>query len=132
MDVTYISERLVRVLQGKDAVSVGGEEAAIIVAEDLTPSETVQLERDSVLAFVTRYGSAHSHTAVLAGTMNIPALIGVDYTETIDGKTAIVDGFEGRLIVEPEEAVLMQFEERRQQELHRGKLLLELVGKKKI
>lgn len=131
-DVKDISERLISVLQGRDTSAGVGDEATIVVAEDLAPSETVQLDKSKVLAFVTRFGSSNSHTAILARTMNIPALISVDYQEEINGKMAIVDGFAGKLIVEPEEAVLKEYEEKRRQEEEKRSLLQELKGKENV
>ena len=108
-DVRDISERLIAVLSEESVDLSGGEEAEIIVAEDLTPSETVQMDKSKVRSFVTRLGSANSHTAILARTMNIPALIGIDYEEEIDGKTAVVDGFQGTLIVDPDSETLLYY-----------------------
>lgn len=81
-------------------------EPVIVVAEDLAPSETVQMDKSKVLAFVTRKGSSNSHTAILARTMNIPALINIEYDESMDGKMAVVDGKSGNLIVEPDAETL--------------------------
>ncbi|MCI6553327.1 MAG: phosphoenolpyruvate--protein phosphotransferase [Lachnospiraceae bacterium] len=131
-DVKDISERLISVLQGRDTSAQVEDEAAIIVAEDLAPSETVQLDKSKVLAFVTRFGSSNSHTAILARTMNIPALISVEYSGDIDGRMAIVDGFAGKLIVDPEEKVLKEYEERSRQEQEKRRLLQELKGKENV
>lgn len=131
-DVKDISERMITVLQGGDDATVDTDEPTIVVAEDLAPSETVQLDKSKVLAFVTRFGSSNSHTAILARTMNIPALISVDYGDDIDGKMAIVDGFEGKILVEPDEALLREYEEKREKELEKRKLLQELKGKESI
>lgn len=131
-DVKDISERMITVLQGRDDATVDTDEPTIVVAEDLAPSETVQLDKSKVLAFVTRFGSSNSHTAILARTMNIPALISVDYGDDIDGKMAIVDGFEGKILVEPDEALLGEYEEKREKELEKRKLLQELKGKESI
>ena len=131
-DVKDISERLIRVLQGADGNELNAEGATIVVAEDLAPSETVQMDKSKVLAFVTRFGSSNSHTAILARTMNIPALISVDYVDEIDGKMAVVDGFEGKLVVEPEEDVLEAYKARYEQEIEKRKLLQELKGKQNV
>lgn len=131
-DVKDISERLITVLQGRSDLTLDAVEQTIVVAEDLAPSETVQLDKSKVLAFVTRYGSSNSHTAILARTMNIPALIGVEYSEEVDGKLAIVDGFSGSLIVEPDEETLHRFEKKREEELEKRKLLQELKGKENV
>lgn len=91
-DVKDVSNRVIRILQGKEKGTVDSEEPVILVAEDLAPSETVQLDKSKVLSFVTHKGSTNSHTAILARTMNIPALIGVELPENLEGKMAIVDG----------------------------------------
>lgn len=91
-DVKDISDRLIAVLSQRESVGDMGEEPVIVVADDLAPSETVQMDKEKLLAFVTRYGSANSHTAILARTMNIPALIGVEIEEEWNGHMAIVDG----------------------------------------
>ena len=101
-DVKDISERVISVLCGKTSDSDIGDEPVIVVADDLAPSETVQMDKTKLLAFVTKFGSSNSHTAILARTMGIPALIGVDIDEEWNGKTGIIDGFEGKLIVDPE------------------------------
>ena len=90
-DVKDISDRLVRVLSGHGDGELEASEPVIVVAEDLAPSETVQMDKSKVLAFVTRKGSSNSHTAILARTMNIPALINIEYDESMDGKMAVVD-----------------------------------------
>lgn len=131
-DVKDISERLISALQGKGGASLDAEEAVIVVAEDLAPSETVQLDKSKVLAFVTRFGSSNSHTAILARTMNIPAIIGVEYAADIDGKLAVADGFTGKLIIEPEESVLREYEEKQRKELEKKQLLQELKGKENV
>ena len=91
-DVRDVSGRVVNILSGAEEQDALGDEPAILVADDLTPSETVQMDKSKLLGFITRYGSANSHTAILARTMNIPALIGVDYDESWDGKLAVLDG----------------------------------------
>lgn len=131
-DVRDISERLISVLLEEEKNEVNADVPVIIVADDLSPSETVQLDKSKVQSFVTRYGSTNSHTAILARTMNVPALIGVDFDEEIDGKTAIVDGFKGELIVEPEEAVLEEYEKKAEQEALKKQLLQELKGKETV
>lgn len=129
-DVKDISERLISALQGRDDASVDANEPTIVVAEDLAPSETVQMDKSKVLSFVTRFGSSNSHTAILARTMNIPALISVEYEADIDGKMAVVDGFTGKLIVDPEPDILKEYEEKREKELEKQRLLQELKEKK--
>lgn len=107
-DVKDISERILRVLSGRQETAADGGLPMILAAEDLAPSETVQLDKSKVLAFVTVKGSANSHTAILARTMNIPAIIGIKLPldSTIDGKLAVVDGFSGAVYVEPEPELL--------------------------
>ena len=133
-DVKDISERLVRVLSGNAGTGIHTEEPVIIVADDLAPSETVQLEKDKVLAFVTVHGSVNSHTAILARTMSIPALIGtkLPLDETIDGKLAAVDGTRGVLFVEPDEETLAAMEKRRQEEQEKKELLQQLKGRETV
>ena len=133
-DVKDISNRLIRVLMGKQSGGITGNEPVILVAEDLAPSETVQLDKSLVLSFVTKHGSTNSHTAILARTMNIPALIGVpmDLNSLKTGMTAVVDGFSGQVIFEPEEDVQKETEKRMQEEAEKQKLLEELKGKENI
>lgn len=133
-DVKDISERLLTVLNGKSAGMEKLSEPVIIAADDLAPSETVQLDKEKVLAFVTVHGSLNSHTAILAKTMNIPALIGtpIPLDDTVDGKTAIIDGAKGILYVEPEEEILAQMQERKKAEEEQKELLLALRGKENI
>ncbi|MBQ3038053.1 MAG: phosphoenolpyruvate--protein phosphotransferase [Clostridia bacterium] len=133
-DVQDISERLIKILQGCGTECNAFAEPSILAAEDLVPSETVQLDKSSVLAFVTAKGSANSHTAILARTMNIPAIIGVDLTKTddIDGKLAIVDGFSGTVYVEPDEDILKKMQALADEENNKRELLQELRGKENI
>lgn len=131
-DLKDISNRVVMVLQGKEDGALISEEPVILLAEDLAPSETVQLDKSKVLSFVTKLGSTNSHTAILARTMNIPALIGVHYDADLNGKMAIVDGFSGKLYVEPDEETLQKYEKRRAEEENKKRLLLELRGKDDI
>lgn len=133
-DVRDISERIINILSGADSVSNSGAEPCIILADDLAPSETVQLDKDMVLSFVTVHGSINSHTAILARTMNIPALVctDVELSEELDGKAAAVDGFEGVLYIEPDEQTLKRMTQRRAEEEKKQKLLSELKGKENI
>lgn len=131
-DIKDISNRVVSVLHGDEHEVISGDEPVIIVADDLAPSETVQLDKNKVLAFVTRHGSANSHTAILARTMNIPALIGVDYPEDIGGKQLIVDGYNGEVYIEPDDASLKKFEGIRNEDSNKQKLLQQLKGKDDI
>ncbi len=127
-DVKDISERIISVLSGGGSDSDIGEEPVIIVAEDLAPSETVQMDKTKLLAFVTRLGSSNSHTAILARTMNIPALIGIDIKEEWNGKMAIVDGKQGIFFVDPDVATLEKYIEEKKKEEEARELLLKLKG----
>lgn len=131
-DVKDISNRVVAILQGVEQTDVVGNEPVILVADDLAPSETVQLDKSLMLSFVTRHGSTNSHTAILARTMNIPALIGIDFSEDIDGHWGIVDGFEGCLYVDPDEATLDKYRKKQEEEAEKARLLLELKGKETV
>ena len=133
-DVKDISERLVRNLSGEGDNDLSSMEPSVIVADDLSPSETVQMDKEKILAFVTVHGSTNSHTAILARMMNIPALIGVpmDLNGLKTGMTAVVDGFSGQVIFEPEEDVRKETEKRMQEEAEKQKLLEELKGKENI
>lgn len=128
-DVKDISDRLVRVLSGHGDGDMEASEPSIIVAEDLAPSETVQMDKSKVLAFVTRKGSSNSHTAILARTMNIPALINIEYDDSVNGKMAIVDGKNGTLILEPDEETLKKYQELKDEDLRQRTMLKELKGK---
>lgn len=127
-DVKDISNRVISVLQGTEDAKLNSDEPVILVAEDLAPSETVQLDKSLLLSFVTRYGSTNSHTAILARTMNIPALIGVDYDESIDGHFGIVDGFKGVLYIDPDEATIEEYRKKQEEEAEKARLLQELKG----
>ncbi len=133
-DVKDISERIVRVLSGGNGQGIHTDEPVIIMAEDLAPSETVQLEKDKVLSFVTVQGSVNSHTAILARTMSIPALIGtnVPLDESVDGKLAIVDGTQGVVYVEPDAETLETYRQKQQEEQEKKALLQTLRGKETV
>lgn len=133
-DVKDISERLLSVLQGEEEEKMSVREPVIIVADDLAPSETVQLDKDMVLSFVTVHGSLNSHTAILARTIGIPALVGTGLSldETIDGKLGIVDGTDGTLYVEPDEETLSRLRKAQKEELLKKELLQTLKGKDNI
>ena len=133
-DIKDISERLVRNLSGQDDADLSSIEPSIIVADDLSPSETVQMDEDKILAFVTVHGSTNSHTAILARMMNIPALIGVDMDleELHTGMEAVVDGFQGTVIFEPDETVKAQTTEKMAEEAEKLRLLQELKGKENV
>ena len=131
-DVKDISNRLIMILQGNGAGGIQSDEPVILLADDLAPSETVQLDKSKVLSFVTRHGSTNSHTAILARTMNIPALIGVDYPGDADGKMGIVDGYEGKIIIDPEVSVLEDIKAKKEKEDEKKRLLQELKGKENV
>ena len=133
-DIKDISERLVRNLSGQGDVDLSEIEPSVIVADDLSPSETVQMDKDKILAFVTVHGSTNSHTAILARMMNIPALIGVkmDLEALQSGVTAVVDGFQGMFTFDPDEETKAQTETKIQEEAEKLKLLQELKGKENI
>lgn len=131
-DVKDISERLVNILSGRENGGDIGEEPVIVVADDLAPSETVQMDKDKLLAFVTRHGSSNSHTAILARTMNIPALIGVDICEEWNGKMAVVDGYSGTFYIEPDEEILNEMKKRQKEDMEARNLLLQLKGKEDV
>ena len=133
-DVRDISERLLTILNGEDTSSVDADEPKIIVAEDLAPSETVQLDKDKVLSFVTVKGSLNSHTAILARTMAIPALVNTSMSleGEMDGRLGIVDGANGTFYVDPDEATLAEMKKRQEEDLSRKQLLLTLKGKENV
>lgn len=133
-DVRDISERLLTILNGEETGAVDADEPKIIVAEDLAPSETVQLDKDKVLSFVTVKGSLNSHTAILARTMAIPALVNasVPLESEIDGRLGIVDGANGTFYVDPDEATLAEMKKRQEEDLSRKQLLLTLKGKENV
>ena len=133
-DIKDISERLVRNLSGGADADLSSMEPSVIVADDLSPSETVQMDKEKILAFVTVHGSTNSHTAILARMMNIPALIGVPMKpdELKNGMTAVVDGFSGQVIFEPDETVKAETKKRIEEEAEKQKLLQELKGKENV
>ena len=131
-DIKDISERLIRILSGNAEGDNRMEEPVIIMAEDLAPSETVQLDKEKLLAFVTRLGSSNSHTAILARTMNIPALINVDISDEWNGKMAVVDGYDGALIIDPTEEVLTYMRGKQKEDEENRRLLQDLKGKENI
>ena len=133
-DVRDISERVITVLAGGAGSGLDSDEPVIIAADDLAPSETVQLDKDKVLSFVTAHGSENSHTAILARTMGIPALIGtgIDLDETVDGKLGIVDGTNGVVYVDPDAELLEEMKKKQQEEQVKKRLLQTLKGKENI
>ena len=133
-DVKDVSERVLNILSGAGTGVVKTEEPVIIAADDLAPSETVQLDKDKVLAFATMYGSSNSHTAILARTMNIPAIIGIGdmMSPEYDGKMAVVDGFTGQIYIDPDEKTLADMKEKQKEDLAEKALLEELKGKENV
>lgn len=133
-DVHDISERLIGVLSGKGSGGIQTDEQVIIVADDLAPSETVQMDKDKILSFVTVHGSANSHTSILAKTMNIPAMIGCDIPldDTVNGKMAVVDGFEGKVYIEPNEETMAAKKQLYEEEQEKKALLEQLKGKDNV
>ena len=133
-DVKDISERLISILKGGADGGLDAEEPVIVLAEDLAPSETVQMDKDKILSFVTVHGSVNSHTAILARTMGIPALVdtGLTLTEDMDGKESIVDGFDGVIYIEPDEETSERLLKRKKEENEKKELLLTLKGKEDV
>ena len=134
-DVRDISDRIIANLTGTAAAQNTSSEKVIICADDLAPSETVSLDKDKVLAFVTAHGSSNSHTAILARNMNIPAVIGVgsDFLKEVQDSTeAIVDGFTGEIFVEPDETTRQRLLEKQKADEEKKRLLLELKGKENV
>ena len=131
-DVRDVSNRVVSILQGNGGNGLNADEPVILLADDLAPSETVQLDKSKVLSFVTRHGSTNSHTAILARTMNIPALIGVDFPEDVDGKMGIVDGYEGRIIIDPPVSVMEAYQKKKAEDEEKKRLLQQLKAKENI
>ena len=133
-DVKDISARVVKILSGVSENGLVTDKPVILAADDLAPSETVQLNKEMVLSFVTQGGSTNSHTAILARTMNIPAIIGLgpELKEELEGRQAIVDGISGCLIIEPDEATLKEYEEKKKEHQEKQRLLQQLKGKENI
>ena len=133
-DVKDITERLLGILSGNTGSGVDVDEPVIMVAEDLAPSETVQMDKSKILSFVTQKGSVNSHTAILARTMGIPALIGSDIVidESLNGKQGVVDGTNGVVYIEPDEATLSAMQEEQRKDNEKKALLQELKGKEDV
>lgn len=133
-DVKDITERIINCLNGGSSGDIDSDEPVVVVADDLAPSETVQMDKEKILSFVTVHGSANSHTSILAKTMNIPAIIGCDIplTKEVDGKLAIVDGFEGKVYIDPAQDVLAEKKKLLQKELDKKELLEQLKGKDNV
>lgn len=131
-DIKDIAERVVGILQGRHTAGDLGDEPVILAARDLAPSETVQMDKSKLLGFVTELGSANSHTAILARTMNIPALIGIPVSQELDGRMAVIDGVKGELIVDPDEETLAYYQGKKDEEKKQRELLQQLKGKEDV
>ena len=133
-DIKDITERILNALSGEGGDGIVSDEPVIVVADDLAPSETVQMDKDLILSFVTVHGSANSHTSILAKTMSIPAIIGcpIPLSEEVNGKLAIVDGYEGKIYVEPEEDILAAKKKLLLEEEEKKNLLERLKGKENV
>ena len=133
-DVKDISARVVKILTGAGESGLVTDKPVILASDDLAPSETVQLDKDMVLSFVTQGGSTNSHTAILAKTMNIPAIIGIGdaLDEKYEGKEAIVDGAKGCLIIEPDEETMKEYQAKKQEYLEQQELLQQVRGKETV
>ena len=133
-DVLDISKRIVRILAGIKEAGIDSEDPVIVVADDLTPSETVQMDKSKILAFVTRFGSQNSHTAILARSMNLPSLINtnIELLDEFDGKIAVVDSFHDTLIVNPDETAMKEAEADLKRWKEELAALDELIGKENI
>ena len=133
-DVKDISARVVKILPGAGENGLVTDKPVILASDDLAPSETVQLNKDMVLSFVTQGGSTNSHTAILAKTMNIPAIIGIGdaLDEKYEGKEAIVDGANGCLIIEPDEETMKEYQAKKQEYLAQQELLQQFRGKETV
>lgn len=133
-DVKDVSERLIKVLSDSDHGAIEMKEPVIVAADDLVPSETVQLDKEKVLAFITMYGSSNSHTAILARTMNIPAVIGLgeDLKQEYDGKLAVVDGMDGVIYIDPDARTMEAMQKKQREDLEKKELLEQLKGKENV
>ncbi len=133
-DIKDITERVLNALLGAGSGGIETDEPVIVVADDLAPSETVQMDKDKILSFVTVHGSANSHTSILAKTMSIPAIIGcpIPLSDEVNGKLAVVDGYEGKVYVEPNQELLAEKKKLLLQEEEKKNLLERLKGKDNI
>lgn len=131
-DIRDLSERLISILQGDSVKSAPGVGAVILADKDLTPSETVQMDKSRLLGFITEFGSSNSHTAILARTMNVPALMGIPVDEHLEGRIAIIDGVNAALILDPDEETLEYYQEKKRENKRRRELLQELKGKEDV
>lgn len=133
-DVLDISHRVIRILTGAADDAIKSDKPVIILAEDLTPSETIRMDKSKILGFVTRKGALSSHTSILARSMNLPSLVNTDIEliEKYHGKMAVIDGFNGELIIEPDEALLNEMVKKKNDWLGRTESLKEFIGQDNI
>lgn len=134
VDVLDVSDRVIQILSGVGEVSIDTEEPVILLADDLTPSETIQIDKSKILGFVTAHGSANSHTAILARSMNLPSIVNTDVKilEEYHGKTAVVDGFTGEFIIDPEDDYLQDMVVKRDNWVAETEALKKLIGQENV
>ncbi len=132
VDIKDITERVVGLLHGRQEKEDLWDEPVILAAKELVPSKTVKMDKSKILGFVTELGSMNSHTAILARTMNIPALIGIRTSEDMNGRMAVIDGFAGKLILDPDEETLFVYRGKKEEQEHQKALLQELKGKEDV
>ncbi len=133
-DVLDVSDRVIQILAGEGNVTIDSDEPVILLADDLTPSETVQIDKSKILGFVTAHGSANSHTAILARSMNLPSLVNTDVEvlEKYQGKVAVIDGFSGEFIIDPLPDIMQDMVSRRDKWIAETEELRQLIGKENI
>lgn len=133
-DIRDVSNRLINILQGNEVVDFSSMEPSVIIADDLTPSETVQMDKEKILAFVTVHGSTNSHTAILARMMNIPALVSVDMdlSKIKNGTLAVVDGIKGEVTFDPSAEMQCEVKKQIQKQKEQAELLNQLKGKENV
>lgn len=132
LDIKDVSDRIIAILMGYDYDRNDDKESAIVMASELTPSETIQMDKEMILAFVTKKGSKNSHTAILARAMNIPAVSGIEFKEQWNGKKCIVDGDAGVIYIEPDETTADRMQKKREEILKKQVLLQKLKGKETV
>ena len=134
VDILDISDKVINILAGVGDDSIKSDEPVILLADDLTPSETISMDKDKVLAFVTIHGSANSHTAILARSLNLPSLVNTDVAllEEYQGKTAVVDGFNEEFIINPPDDVLQELTEKRDKWIEETESLKKLIGEDNV
>lgn len=134
VDVKDISERIIQAMNGKENDEIISGEASIIIADDLAPSQTVQLDKEKVLSFVTVHGSSNSHTAILAKSMNIPSIVGckINIDSSLDGRPAVADGYSGKLYLDPTNEILDKMRKKQHEDKEKQNLLFTLKGKENI